>query len=179
MTAFVESLAMPPELILDPIKLDTSRVIAGREELRKTNPQRFEMEQIDGIVLLDLEKHLIAGFKDVGNDEFWVRGHMPGFPLLPGVLMCEAAAQMVSYYIAIAGMVKPGEFIGFGGMENVRFRGMVKPGDRLILAGKGIKVHRRQTIFNVQGFVGSGLVFHADIIGMNISRSAPPVEAGN
>jgi len=168
---------MPPELILDPTQLDMRRVIAGREELRKTNPQRFEMEQIDGILLLDPEEHIIAGFKDVGHDEFWVRGHMPGFPLLPGVLMCEAAAQMVSYYIAVSGLLSPGNFIGFGGMENVRFRGMVKPGDRLILAGKGIKVHRRQTIFNVQGFVGSGLVFHADIIGMQITSSPPPVAA--
>ena len=160
---------MPPELILDPTQLDMSRVLAGREELRKANPQRFEMEQIDGILLLDPEEHIIVGFKDVGHDEFWVRGHMPDFPLMPGVLMCEAAAQLVSYYITSIGM-KSGDFIGFGGMENVRFRGMVKPGDRLILAGKGIKVHRRQTIFNVQGFVGKGLVFHADIIGMMITK---------
>ena len=168
---------MPPELILDPAQLDTSRVIVGREELRKTNPQRFEMEQIDGIVLIDLEEQIIAGFKDVRPDEFWVRGHMPGFPLLPGVLMCEAAAQMVSYFIAVSSMIRPGDFVGFGGMENVRFRGMVKPGDRLVLTGKGIKIHRRQTIFNVQGFVGKGLVFHADIIGVQLSKSAPPVAA--
>lgn len=164
---------MPPELILDPAQLDMSRVLVGREELRKSNPQRFEMEQIDGILFIDTEEHIIVGFKDVGHDEFWVRGHMPGFPLLPGVLMCEAAAQMVSYYIAVTGM-KTGDFIAFGGMEKVRFRGMVKPGDRLVIVGKGIKVHRRQTIFNVQGFVGKGLVFHADIIGVQITTSAPP-----
>ena len=165
---------MPPELILDPTQLDMDRVLVGREELRKYNPQRFEMEQIDGILHIDPEEHIIVGFKDVGHDEFWVRGHMPGFPLMPGVLMCEAAAQMVSYYISVSGLVNPGHFIGFGGMENVRFRGLVKPGDRLVIAGKGIKVHRRQTIFNVQGFVGKGLVFHADIIGLQITKSAPP-----
>ena len=168
---------MPPELILDPGQFDkTSRVLVTREELRKTNPQRFEMEQIDGILFIDPEEHIIVGFKDVGHDEFWVRGHMPGFPLMPGVLMCEAAAQMVSYYITALGM-KTGDFIAFGGMENVRFRGTVKPGDRLVLAGKGIKLHRRQTIFNVQGFVGKGLVFHADIIGVQFSKAAPPVAA--
>ena len=169
---------MPPELILDPTQLDMSRVLAGREELRKANPQRFEMEQIDGILFIDPEEHIIVGFKDIGHDEFWVRGHMPGFPLLPGVLMCEAAAQMVSYYIAVTGL-KTGDFIGFGGMERVRFRGMVKPGDRLVIVGKGIKVHRRQTIFNVQGFVGKALVFHADIIGVQITTSAPPDAAEN
>ena len=45
--------------------------------------------------------------------------------------------------------------MGFGGMENVRFRSPVHPGDRLVLVGKAVKLHPRQTIFNVQGFVGS------------------------
>ena len=55
-------------------------------------------------------------------------------------------------------------------MENVRFRGPVRPGDRLVLIAKGIKMHRRQCIFNVQGFVGSTMVFHADIIGVPLVR---------
>jgi 3-hydroxyacyl-[acyl-carrier-protein] dehydratase len=156
---------MRPELILDPTTLDFSQVLATREDFHKTNPQRFEMEQIDAVVYLDREKHIVAGYKDVRHDEFWVRGHMPEFPLMPGVLMCEAGAQMVSYYVAVVGL-KLGDFIAFGGMENVRFRGVVRPGDRLVFIAKGIKLHRRQTIFNVQGFVGAQLVFHADIIGV-------------
>ena len=66
-----------------------------------------------------------------------MRGHMPDYPLLPGVLMCEAAAQLCSYYVVTQGLLQ-GDFIGFGGMENVRFRGTVRPGDRLVLVGKGI-----------------------------------------
>ena len=69
-------------------------------------------------------------------DEFWVRGHMPGFPLLPGVLMCEAAAQLGAYYLC-AYRPFDGDFLGFGGMDNVRFRGKVSPGDRLVLIAKG------------------------------------------
>ena len=67
-----------------------------------------------------------------------MRGHMPGYPLLPGVLMCEAAAQLCSCYIVTSGLLE-GDFIGFGGMENVRFRGPVRPGDRLVLVGKGMQ----------------------------------------
>lgn len=156
---------MPPELILDPTLLDTSRVLVDLDGLRKVNPQRFEMEMVDAITYIDPEQHIIAGYKDIRPDAFWVRGHMPEFPLMPGVLMCEAAAQMVAYYIDHIKM-KTGDFIAFGGMEKVRFRGVVRPGDRLILIGKGVRVHRRQTIFNVQGFVGSNLVFHGDIIGV-------------
>jgi 3-hydroxyacyl-[acyl-carrier-protein] dehydratase len=160
---------MPPELIMDPLGVDTSKVVCDREGLRAINPQRFEMEQLDAIVYIDSQAHVCIGYKDVRPDEFWVRGHMPGYPLLPGVLICEAAAQLVAYYTATHGF-KLGDFLGFGGMENVRFRGTVRPGDRLLLIGKGLRLNRRQTIFNVQGFVGKALVFHADVIGVQMSK---------
>ena len=160
---------MPPELNFDPARLDLTHVLADREAIRKVNPQRYEMEQLTAIVHVDPEQHLIAGYKDVRPDEFWVRGHMPDYPLLPGVLMCEAAAQLCSYYTATQGLMK-GDYIGFGGLENVRFRGVVRPGDRLVLVAKGIRLHRRQTIFNVQGFVGTTMVFHADVIGVPLVR---------
>jgi 3-hydroxyacyl-[acyl-carrier-protein] dehydratase len=160
---------MPPEAHFDPARLDFNHLVADREAIRRANPQRFEMEQLDAIVKMDREQHLLAGYKDVRPDEFWVRGHMPGYPLMPGVLMCEAAAQLCSYYCVTTGVLQ-GDFIGFGGLENVRFRGLVRPGDRLVLVAKGIRVHRRQTIFNVQGFVGGTMVFHADVIGVPMTR---------
>jgi 3-hydroxyacyl-[acyl-carrier-protein] dehydratase len=160
---------MPPVLHLDPATLDLDRIVADQEAIRQVNPQRLEMEQLSAIVYLDEERHLIVGYKDVKSDEFWVRGHMPDYPLLPGVLMCEAAAQLCSYYTFKKGLLQ-GDFIGFGGMENVRFRGVVRPGDRLVLIGKAIKLHHRQTVFNVQGFVGATMVFHADIIGVPLMR---------
>jgi len=162
---------MPPEFHLDPSHLDLTRVVVSQDAIRKVNPQRYEMEQLTAIVHLDREKHVIAGYKDVRNDEFWVKGHMPDYPLMPGVLMCEAAAQLCSYYTATEGLLE-GDFIGFGGLENVRFRSTVRPGDRLVLVGKATRLHRRQTIFNVQGFVGTTMVFHADIIGVPLVRKS-------
>ena len=99
----------------------------------------------------------------------FVRGHMPDYSLLPGVLICEAAAQLCSYYTHMQG-ISPGDFIGFGGMENVRFRSPIRPGARLVLVGKAKRLDRRQTLFAVQGFVGEAMVFHADIIGVPITR---------
>src|SRR5438034_9862034 len=110
--------------------------MADLDAIRRVNPQRFEMEQLTAIVHVDTSRHLIVGYKDVRADEFWVRGHMPGFPLLPGVLMCEAAAQLCGYYISVYAPM-PSDFIGFGGMESVRFRGQVSPGERLVLVAKG------------------------------------------
>lgn len=160
---------MPPPPHLDLSQVDLNRVLADREAIRQVNPQRFEMEQLTAIVHADPSAHLIVGYKDVGTDEFWVRGHMPGYPLLPGVLMCEAAAQLCSYYIS-AYAARRGDFMGFGGMENVRFRSPVHPGDRLVLVGKAVKLHPRQTIFNVQGFVQGTMVFHAEILGVPLTR---------
>ena len=159
---------MPPVALVDLTSIDTSRVLIDREGIRRANPQRFEMEQLTAIVLLDRAKHLIVGYKDVGPDEFWVRGHMPDYPLMPGVLMCEAAAQLCSYYCHAIKLLENG-FIGFGGMEDVRFRGPVRPGDRLVLVSKASRVHRRQTQFETQGFVDNNMVYHGRIIGVPLA----------
>lgn len=169
LVSFDLELTMPPELHFDLNKIDLTQVVADKEAIRLINPQRFEMEHLDAIVYADPANQILIGYKDVRDDEFWVRGHMPGFPLLPGVIMCEASAQLCSYYMMKYSVVH-GDFIGFGGLENVRFRSTVRPGDRLLLVGKGVKLHRRQSIFNVQAFVGSTMAFHGDIIGVPMSR---------
>ena len=160
---------MPPENNFDVTQLDLNRVLADREAIRRVNPQRFEFEQLDAIVHIDPSQHLVIGYKDVRADEFWVRGHMPDYALLPGVLMCESAAQLCGYYIRTQNLMG-GEFMGFGGLENVRFRNPVFPGERLVLVGKATKVHRRQTVCNVQGFVSNVMVFHGDILGVPLRR---------
>ena len=163
---------MPPAPLVDPASIDDSRVLFDRDGIRRANPQRFEMEQLTAIIQVDLENKLVIGYKDVTPDEFWVRGHMPDYPLFPGVLMCEAAAQLASFLTTQLGVFETGSFIGYGGIEDVRFRGQVKVGDRLILVGKGIRLHRRQTIFECQGFVAGNMVFHGKIIGVPLVVSA-------
>lgn len=162
---------MPPEVFFDVAKLEPGRIVADREAIQRINPQRFEMAQLTAIAHVDPSQHLIVGYKDVEANEFWVRGHMPDFPLLPGVLMCEAAAQLCAYYITVYSPM-PSDFIGFGGMENVRFRGRVVPGQRLILVAKGKRLRPRQSIFEVQGFVGSSMVYNGDILGVPIFKGA-------
>jgi len=166
---------MPPAPLVDPANIDTSRVLVDQEGIGRFNPQRFEMVQLNGIVHLDLEKKLVIGYKDVGADEFWVRGHMPDYPLMPGVLMCEAAAQLCSFYSGQIPLHHQG-FIAFGGMEDVRFRGRVRPGDRLVLVAKAVRLHRRQTMFECQGFVGTNMVFQGKIIGVPMTGADEAAE---
>jgi 3-hydroxyacyl-[acyl-carrier-protein] dehydratase len=87
----------PRDYIIHPSEYDLNTVIADIEEIRRWNMQRFEMEQLTAIVHEDAARGLCVGYKDLTRDEFWVRGHFPIVPLMPGVLMCEAAAQLSSY----------------------------------------------------------------------------------
>ena len=59
-------------------------------------------------------------------------------------------------------------------MDEVRFRGQVRPGDRLVLVSKAVRVNRRQTVFETQGFVDNNMVFHARIIGVALPTDAGP-----
>jgi len=157
---------MPPTVIIDPSTLDFSKVEMGLEQIRQCNPQRDEMEQLTAVLFVDIEKHLVAGYKDVGTDEFWIRGHMPGRPIMPGVIICEVAAQLCStYFHTVLGEDK---LLGFGGMEGVRFRGLVQPGDRLVLVGLAEAVTGRRSVFRTQGFVKDRMVFHGTIIGITM-----------
>ena len=167
---------MPPAPLVDPAAIDTSRVLVDQDGIARFNPQRFEMDPVERRSShLDLEKKLVIGYKDVKSDEFWVRGHMPDYPLLPGVLMCEAAAQLCSFFCGQVPLHHQG-FIAFGGMEDVRFRGKVRPGDRLVLVAKAVRLHRRQTMFECQGFVGTNMVFHGKIIGVPMTGADDPAE---
>jgi len=133
---------MPAPPLYDLSKIDFSRPLFDIEAIRRVNPQRNQMEQLTAIVYVDREKDGIVGYKDLTDEEFWVTGHMPDFPLMPGVVMCEAAAQLAGFYARKFGLLG-GDFIGFGGMDEIRFRAPVVPNCRLILLARLIDL--RQT----------------------------------
>jgi 3-hydroxyacyl-[acyl-carrier-protein] dehydratase len=151
-----ESAVAKRDLILDFSEYDPNHVVAGVEDIRRYNPQRFEMEQLTAICFEDRERNLCVGYKDLTANEFWVRGHMPGIPLMPGVIMCEAAAQLSSYYSHKYKLMEG--MIGFGGLEDVRFRGVVRPGDRFVIVCRMLKLRRSIMTCEFQCFVDRNLV---------------------
>lgn len=157
---------MPPPAILDPSTLDFSRLIVGRDEIMQINPHRHEFALLDGIVHCDKENGIFAGFHNVREDAFWVRGHIPGRPLFPGVLMIEVAAQLASYLTHT--ILGERGFIGFAGVDKVKFRDVVTPPARFVVIGLGKMVKRRRTVCQTQGFVGTTMVFEGEITGMRV-----------
>lgn len=157
---------MPPPAIVDPSTLDFSRPVVDREAILQVNPHRHEFALLDAIVFFDAAQRVFVGYHDVRADAWWTRGHIPGRPLFPGVLMIEVAAQLASYLTHE--IIGTSRFIGLTGVDQVKYRGTVEPPCRFVVVGKGLDVRPRRTKCYTQGFVGSKMVFEAVIHGMSV-----------
>lgn len=153
-------------LILDFSQFDPDNVIADVEAIRRYNPQRHEMEQLTAICYEDPVRHVVAGYKDLGPDEFWARGHFPGMALMPGVIMCEAAAQLAGYHSSKHNLMDG--LVGLGGLEKVRFRGLVRPGQRFLIVVRLLKHRRMILTCEFQCFVEKNLVCEGVLKGVSL-----------
>ena len=163
---------MPPPKLYEFSQFDFDHPKFGPDEIARVNPQRFEMQQLSGVVELDTENHGAVGFLDVTEDAFWCRGHFPGYAMMPGVIQCEAAAQLAGFYCRRQGLLG-GDFVGFGGMNEVRFRLPVRPPCRLVLMVKTTRLRAgRRAEFDIQGFVDGRAVFSGNMIGVPIARTS-------
>ena len=157
---------MAPLILYDLSKVDMERIVVPMEEVRKIIPQRFEMEMLSGIVHIDREADTIIGYKDVTMNEFWVRGHIPGRPLMPGVMMIECAAQLCAYWTSF--LHPEMGFIGFAKCDDTRFRGMVIPPARLYMIARMTELTHRRAVALCQGWCNGTLVFESKITGMPV-----------
>ncbi len=159
---------MPPPLIINPNDLACDHPLYSREQIYKVLPQQFEVSQLDGIIYLDKEAMIAAAYREVREDEWWCRGHMPGSPIFPGVLMVESAAQLAAF---IQNLIIPFDkgFMGFGGIDQVKFRCSVVPPCRILIVGHGVDYRPRRFIYDTQAFVDNTMVFEGRITGMKIT----------
>ena len=153
-------------LLFDISGIDLRQVALSEEEVGRINPQCGDMRQLDHVIWLSEDAGEGLGVKRVREDEFWVSGHIPGRPLLPGVLMLEAAAQMSS--VLYHRKVEQAKFVGFTRCTDVAFRGQVGPGDTLYLLAREVSFKPRRFICDTQGVVNDQLVFEGRITGMVI-----------
>lgn len=97
-----------------------------REEIKNILPHRDNMLLLD-----DVEKQdgFAVGHYTVKGDEFFLQGHFPGNPIVPGVILCEILAQ--SACVLLEGVMSEGKIPVYTGLNNVRFRNPVRPGDTI------------------------------------------------
>lgn len=156
---------MASSLLFDLSEYDLTQVHLPPERVGKINPQAGAMRQLDHVIWMSDDGSSGIGVKHVREDEFWVPLHIPGRPLMPGVLIIEAAAQLSSIVHTIAAGYE-GRFLGFTRCDDVAFRGQVLPGDTMYLLTREISSSRRRFITQTQAVVNDNLVYEGRITGM-------------
>ena len=98
----------------------------NREEIKSILPHREPMLLLDDVTNTD---GVAVGHYHVRGDEFFLQGHFPGNPIVPGVILCEILAQ--SACVLLSDSLKDGQLPVYTGLDKVRFRNSVRPGDTI------------------------------------------------
>ena len=153
--------------LVDLTAIDLEGSALTEEELRSTVPHAHEFRMVDTICHLDFDAGIIVGFKDWDADPWWARGHIPGRPLMPGVLLVEGGAQVATVLMKRMSGWDADRFIGLGGLDKVRFRGQVEPPARVYYASKvGVTSGTRIARYPAQAFCNGKLILTMELLGL-------------
>lgn len=126
-------------------------------------PHRYPFIMIDRVLEFDRGK-TITGLKNVSMGEPCFQGHFPGEPVMPGVLILEGMAQAGAVLAYLSNDTEAGQLVYFAGLDKVRFRQIVRPGDQLILKLELIRQKRKIIKMSGKAYVDDVLVTEAELL---------------
>ncbi|PPB08459.1 3-hydroxyacyl-ACP dehydratase FabZ [Brevibacillus laterosporus] len=131
-------------------------------QIQEIIPHRYQFLLVDRIVEIEYGKRSV-GLKNVTINEPFFQGHFPGYPVMPGVLIVEALAQVGA--VAILGKEEnKGKLAFFAGIDNFRFKEQVTPGDTLVLEVEMTRVRGTVGKGNAVARVGEKVVAEGEIM---------------
>jgi beta-hydroxyacyl-ACP dehydratase FabZ len=144
------------------------------EENRKILPHRYPFLLVDRIV--ELEADRIVGIKNVTVNEPFFQGHFPDFPVMPGVLIIEAMAQVAGVLVLKSIPDRASKLVLLAGVDSARFRRPVLPGDQLRIEMKAVKV--KASVAKMQGTatVDGETVAEVEVLCKLANREQKPAE---
>ncbi|MCL2790492.1 MAG: 3-hydroxyacyl-ACP dehydratase FabZ [Desulfobulbus sp.] len=126
-------------------------------------PHRYPFLLVDRIVEVEQGKY-ITGIKNVTMNEPFFQGHFPGEPVMPGVLILEAMAQVGSILACLSDQEMIGRLAYFAGVDKARFRKIVRPGDQLVLKLTMLKQKGKVIKMAGQALVDGQLATEAELM---------------
>ena len=131
-------------------------------EIMKTLPHRYPFLLVDRVKELEVNKRIVAT-KNVTINEPFFQGHFPGHPIMPGVLIIEAMAQVGGVLAYRSQPDTEGKVVYFMGIDKAKFRRPVVPGDMLEFVLEVIKQRRNIWVFKAEAFVDGERAAEAEI----------------
>lgn len=147
---------------LKAVHVDTGGASLDITDIQKILPHRYPFLFVDRIIELEPNKRAV-GIKNVTMNEQFFTGHFPGVPVMPGVLIVEAMAQ-VAGVLMLNKKENIGKIAYFMSLDNVKFRKTVMPGDQLRLEVEVVKLRSRTGQVHTKALVDGAVVSEADLM---------------
>ena len=138
-------------------------------QVMKRLPHRYPFLLVDAVESFT-ENESIVGIKNVTINEPFFQGHFPGHPIMPGVLIVEAMAQVGGLFASLNDGIGDDKVTYFTGIDKVKFRKPVMPGDVLRMELSLIKCRRGIYLFSGKAYVGGALVTEAELKATFVDR---------
>ncbi|HEX9628672.1 MAG TPA: 3-hydroxyacyl-ACP dehydratase FabZ, partial [Pyrinomonadaceae bacterium] len=168
---YVSSDAVMRQLVPRPASLYIMPIVLDSQAIQELLPHRYPFLLVDRIIEL-VPRERIVGIKQVSINEPFFQGHFPGAPVMPGVLVVEALAQVGAVLALREIEDRDSKLVLFTGIREARFRRPVVPGDTLTLEVTALRIGSRIQRMRGEAKVDGQLVADADIMSVIADRSS-------